>query len=153
MFDASSGKHYATNSTRTVRPIRASSMISISRAELVPFATHEVRDAEALGCIRLGELVLLDIEPNVDHQFPRIWSTIASAGSKPRSTKTFPPDLVIFFFMTDFRSANNASEPLEQRHPKPRGVLPCGCLAAMLMYEVGHGVLQHATSNPVLLQL
>ena len=42
-------------------------------AEFIPFATHEVRDAglrnaEALGCIRLGELVLLDIEAKVAHQ-------------------------------------------------------------------------------------
>src|SRR6476646_3049897 len=43
------------------------------KAELIPFATHEVRDAElrnaeALGCIRLGELVLLDIEAKIAHQ-------------------------------------------------------------------------------------
>ena len=43
------------------------------KAELVPFATHEVGNAglcnaEALGCIRLGELVLLDVEAKVDHQ-------------------------------------------------------------------------------------
>ena len=42
-------------------------------AELVPFATHEVRDAglcnaEAFGCIRLSELVLLDVEAKVAHQ-------------------------------------------------------------------------------------
>ena len=43
------------------------------KAELVPFATHEVRDAglcnaEALGCIRLSKLVLLNLEAKVAHQ-------------------------------------------------------------------------------------
>ena len=43
------------------------------KAELVPFATHEIRDAglcnaEALGCIRLSELVLLDVEAKIAHQ-------------------------------------------------------------------------------------
>ena len=74
------------------------------KAELVPFATHEVGDAglcnaQALGCIRLSELVLLDVEARSLTKFARIWSTVASAGSKPRSTNTLPLDLVIFFFM------------------------------------------------------
>ena len=43
------------------------------KAELIPFATHEIRDAglcnaETLGCIRLSELVLLDVEAKVAHQ-------------------------------------------------------------------------------------
>ena len=43
------------------------------KAELIPFSTHEVRNtrlcnAEALGRIRLSELVLLNLEAKVAHQ-------------------------------------------------------------------------------------
>ena len=78
------------------------------RAELVPFAAHEVRDtglrnAEALGRIRLRELVFLDVEAKVAHQIRPHLEHGGLGRINPRSTKTLPLDLVIFFFMIRIR--------------------------------------------------
>ncbi len=74
------------------------------KAELVPFATHEVgdaglRNAEALGCIRLSELVLLDIEAKIAHQIRPHLEHGGFGWIKAKVNKQLSLDLVIFFFM------------------------------------------------------
>jgi len=60
-------------------------------------------NAEALGRIRLRELVFLDVEAKVAHQIRPHLEHGGLGRINPRSTKTLPLDLVIFFFMIRIR--------------------------------------------------
>lgn len=61
-------------------------------------------NAEALGSIRLGELVLLDIEAKVAHHILPHLEHCGFGRIKAKATRTLPLDLVIFFFMIGLRA-------------------------------------------------